>query len=281
MITNQPAELCASESENPARHGGAIPSRVAAGFVFKYTLSGFNELRTQFASSNVPRIATATLASHLDPVKSLIFFYYTQNTTQMKRKSQPHLPPSVIESKIHEVRGLKVMLDMDLAELYGVETKRLKEAVRRNKERFPADFMFVIKPNEFEDLRSQIATSKKGGVRYMPYAFTEQGVAMLSAVLNSRRAVNVNIQIIRAFVLLRQYALSHRELSGKLRQLEDRYDKQFRNVYEAISFLVEKDRKSETQQKRKRIGYRTAQTRVSLVSEHAQHKSKAGLRAKK
>ena len=110
-----------------------------------------------------------------------------------------------IQSKIYEIRGQKVMLDRDLAELYGIETKRLKEAVRRNLRRFPVDFMFELNRKEFEFLRSQIASSNgRGGLRYMPFAFTEQGVAMLSSVLNSDVAIEVNISIMRAFVAVRQ-----------------------------------------------------------------------------
>lgn len=111
----------------------------------------------------------------------------------------------VIQSKIYEIRGQKVMLDRDLAELYGTETKRLKEAVKRNLRRFPADFMFELNKEEFESLRTQFATSnKRGGSRYMPFVFTEQGVAMLSSVLNSEIAIEVNISIMRAFVAIRQ-----------------------------------------------------------------------------
>lgn len=111
----------------------------------------------------------------------------------------------VIRSKIYEIRGQKVMLDFDLAEMYGTETKRLKEAVRRNFRRFPSDFMIELTKEEFERLRSQIASSnKRGGTRYMPFAFTEQGVAMLSSVLNSEAAIEINISIMRAFVAVRQ-----------------------------------------------------------------------------
>jgi hypothetical protein len=213
-------------------------------------------LRSQIASSNYRPGSQSWQGFPYDVVTHPVANLLIQNTTQMKRKSPARLVPSVIESKIHEVRGSKVMLDMDLAELYGVETKRLKEAVRRNRNRFPADFMFVLKPAELEDLRSQIASSNKGGVRYMPYAFTEQGVAMLSAVLNSRKAVQVNIQIIRAFVLLRQHALSHKDLTQKLHQLEARYDQQFKDVYDAINFLLRKDEQSRQQNNRRKIGYR-------------------------
>lgn len=146
-----------------------------------------------------------------------------------------------IESKILLLRGQKVMLDRDLAELYGVPTKALKQAVNRNAARFPDDFMFVLDRQEFATLRSQIVTSKdeaRGGVRYKPMAFTEQGVAMLSSVLNSERAVQVNITIIRAFVRLRQLLASHEDLARKLAELEKKYDEQFRVVFDALHALM-------------------------------------------
>src|SRR5437867_1687161 len=130
-----------------------------------------------------------------------------------------------IQNRIFEIRGLKVMLDFHLAELYEVETKRLNEAVKRNIQRFPNDFMFVLSKKEYDSLRSQIATSKRGGTRYLPFAFTEQGIAMLSSVLNSEKAINVNIAIIRTFVLLRQYALQYKDLEEKLKKLEKKYNK--------------------------------------------------------
>ncbi|MDD4175694.1 MAG: ORF6N domain-containing protein [Bacteroidales bacterium] len=160
-----------------------------------------------------------------------------------------------IQQKIYDIRDQKVMLDFDLAELYETETKRLKEAVRRNIGRFPPDFMFELTKAEFDVLRTQFATSKRGGTRYMPFAFTEQGVAMLASVLNSPKAIDVNIQIVRAFVFLRKYALSHKELSEKLKQLENKYDLQFKGVYEAIEYLFKKDRQDSEQKNRKRIGY--------------------------
>jgi phage regulator Rha-like protein len=163
-----------------------------------------------------------------------------------------------IQSKIFELRGQKVMLDIDLAELYETETKRLKEAVRRNIDRFPSDFMFELKNNEFESLRTQIASSNRGGTRYLPFVFTEQGVAMLASVLNSAKAIEVNIQIVRAFVLLRQYALTHPDLTSKLKELESKYNKQFNDVYEALNYLLNKDKQRTEQQQRKRIGYKTA-----------------------
>lgn len=163
-----------------------------------------------------------------------------------------------IQSKIFELRGCKVMLDTDLAELYETETKRLKEAVRRNIYRFPSDFMFEIDKNEFASLRTQFASSNRGGTRYLPFVFTEQGVAMLASVLNSAKAIEVNIQIVRAFVLLRQYALTHSDLMSKLKELESKYNKQFNDVYEALNYLLNKDKQRIEQQQRKRIGYITS-----------------------
>jgi hypothetical protein len=163
---------------------------------------------------------------------------------------------AIIENKIVEIRGVKVMLDFDLAELYEVETKRLKESVKRNMKRFPKDFMFELTKTEFENLRTQFATSKRGGTRYLPFAFTEQGVAMLSSVLKSKKAMQINISIVRAFVFIRQYALSHKELSEKLSTLEKKYNKQFADVYEALNYLIGKEKQIEKQSNRKKIGYK-------------------------
>ena len=149
------------------------------------------------------------------------------------------------------------MLDSDLAELYETETKRLKEAVRRNIDRFPSGFMFEMNVIEFESLRTQFASSNRGGTRYLPFVFTEQGVAMLASVLNSPKAIEVNIQIVRAFVLMRQYALTHSELTGKLKELESKYNKQFKDVYEALHYLLSKEKQKTEQNQRKRIGYKT------------------------
>lgn len=143
------------------------------------------------------------------------------------------------------------MFDFDLAELYEVETRTLKQAVRRNLDRFPADFMFELSKEEFETLRSQIVTSNRGGTRYVPFAFTEQGVAMLSSVLSSAKAIEINIQIIRAFVFLRQYALTHSDLTLKLGELESKFNKKFEDVYEALSYLLDKDTQTKAQQERK------------------------------
>ena len=143
----------------------------------------------------------------------------------------------VIEGKIFLIRGHRVMLDSDLAELYGVETKYLVRQVKRNLSRFPDDFMLCLTKEEF--LRCQFGTSKKGGRRYLPYAFTEQGVAMLSGVLSSNRAIEVNIRIMRAFVKLRELLNTHKELARKLEELEKKYDAQFKSVFDAIKALME------------------------------------------
>lgn len=130
------------------------------------------------------------------------------------------------------------MLDRDLAELYGVLTKNLNKAVSRNSERFPGDFMFQLTPEEFKNLKFQIGTSRWGGTRKLPHAFTEQGVAMLSSVLKSKSAVHVNIEIMRVFVKLRQLLLTHADLARKLNALEKKYDAQFRVVFDAIRELM-------------------------------------------
>ena len=141
-----------------------------------------------------------------------------------------------IENAIYLIRGEKVMLDRGLAALYGVGTHVLKQAVRRNKDRFPSDFMFVLNPAEFRNWRSQFVISKadRMGLRHPPMAFTEQGVAMLSSVLRSKRAITVNIEVMRAFVKLRQLLASNAELSRRLDELESNYDKQFKVVFKAI-----------------------------------------------
>lgn len=169
-----------------------------------------------------------------------------------------------IQNKIYEVRGQKVLLDFDLALLYGTETKKLKQAVRRNGDRYPSDFMFELTKEEYNTLRSQIVTLETRGrgaySKYNPFAFTEQGIAMLASVLRSSQAIEVNIQIIRAFVFLRKYALSHTELTQKLKELEAKYDKQFTDVFEAINFLLQKNKEQPKQPARKRIGFNTEET---------------------
>ena len=156
------------------------------------------------------------------------------------------IPVEKITNKIYVIRGFKVMIDRDLAELYGVETKRLKEQVRRNISRFPEDFMFVLTNQEVRNLRSQIATSSWGGTRYIPMAFTEQGVAMLSSVLNSKRAIDVNIAIMRAFVRMREILVTNKEFSAKLEKMEEQlveHDEQFKVVFEAIKQLLKEEEK--------------------------------------
>ncbi len=151
------------------------------------------------------------------------------------------IPVELIEKKILLIRGEKVMLDADLAELYQVETFNLNKAVKRNIDRFPQDFMFQLTKQEADSLRFQIGMSKtegRGGRRYLPYVFTEHGVAMLSTVLNSERAVKVNIEIMRAFVRLRQMLASNAELARKLDALEKKYDAQFKVVFDAIRQLM-------------------------------------------
>jgi len=162
------------------------------------------------------------------------------------------VPIESIVSKIILLRGEKVLLDRDLAKLYEVETKVLKQAVRRNIRRFPSDFMFELSKEEFEDWRSQFVTSNsdKMGLRYRPMAFTEQGVAMLSGVLKSERAIEVNIAIMRAFVKLRQMLASNAQLARKLEEMEMKYDERFRIVFEAIEQLMTPPEKP-----RKRIGF--------------------------
>jgi hypothetical protein len=158
----------------------------------------------------------------------------------MKNEQFP-IPAEKIEKAILYIRQQKVILDKDLAELYGVETKVLIQAVKRNLERFPEDFMFQISAEESDSLRSQIVTLKTGRGqhrKYLPYAFTEQGVAMLSGVLRSPRAVQVNIEIMRAFIRLRQLLSSNAELARKLDDLEKKYDARFKEVFEAIRQLM-------------------------------------------
>jgi ORF6N domain-containing protein len=156
-----------------------------------------------------------------------------------------------IERSIVLIRGHKVMLDTDLAQLYRVPTKVLNQAVKRNQDRFPPDFMFQLTENEFEILKSQFVTSSQwGGRRIPPHVFTEQGVAMLSSVLNSSRAIRVNIEIMRTFVRLREMMSTHKELSRKLETLEKKYDTQFRVVFDAIRQLM-----APPEPKKRKIGF--------------------------
>jgi phage regulator Rha-like protein len=170
---------------------------------------------------------------------------------------------TIIQKKIYEIRGQKVMLDFDLAELYRVENKRLKEAVRRNKKRFPPDFMFELTKKEWTNLRSQIASSSWGGLRYMPFVFTEHGVTMVASILNSEKAIKMSIAVVRAFISLRQMVLQHKDLSEKLEELRKElherigeHDIQLAAIYDAIENLLDEKAKRKTWQERERIGYR-------------------------
>jgi hypothetical protein len=164
-----------------------------------------------------------------------------------------------IKSSILEIRGKKVMLDMDLAIIYEVETRVLKQAVRRNIDRFPDDFMFELTKEEWDSLRSQIVMFKTGKgnfPKYVPFAFTEQGVSMLSAVLNSKRAVQTSILIIRAFVMMRQFTLTYEELSEKLIELEKLHNQKFDDIEQVLTYLIQKDNQQTQQSNRKEVGYK-------------------------
>jgi hypothetical protein len=167
------------------------------------------------------------------------------------------LADEVIMNKIYLLRGQKVMIDRDLAELYGVETKVLKQAVKRNMSRFPKDFMFEMRKTEFANWRSQFVTSNDGdkmGLRYSPFCFSEQGVTMLACILNSERAITINIQIIRIFTKLREMIITHKDILLKLEQLENTvkgHDENIRMIFEALKQLL-----SQPKIPRRRIGFR-------------------------
>lgn len=162
----------------------------------------------------------------------------------------------LVVKKIHLIRGQKVMLDRDLAELYGVETKILNQAVKRNLNRFPVDFMFQLNNKEFKNLKSQIVTSSWGGLRKLPFVFTEQGIAMLSSVLNSEIAISVNIQIIRVFTRMRQILLTHKDILLQLEKIERKltgHDEDIQLIFQYLKQLL-----SPPQQPRRRIGFKTS-----------------------
>jgi hypothetical protein len=174
------------------------------------------------------------------------------------RRDKVMVPLVEIERRILTLRGQKVMLDSDLAGLYGVTTKRLNEQVRRNRGRFPRDFMFELSSEETATLRSQNATSKRGrgGRRYAPYAFTEHGAIMLASVLSTRVAVQASVHVVRAFVRLREILATHRDLARKLEELEGKYDAQFKVVFDAIRQLMAPPEKA-----RRSIGFRVEEAR--------------------
>ena len=179
-----------------------------------------------------------------------------------KQDTQIMIPDEVVRSKIYVIRGVNVMLDRDLAELYGVETKYLKRQVKRNIIRFPEDFMFELTNQEFNEWRSQFVTSNEDrmGLRYAPYAFTEDGVAQLSTVLNSERAIKVNLQIIRMFSKLRRLTLTHKDILHKLEELERNdieHDKKIELIFEYLKQLEAAKQQELEQKNRKRIGFKT------------------------
>ena len=161
----------------------------------------------------------------------------------------------LIKNSILEIRGKRVILDYELAKLYEVETRLLKQAVRRNIDRFPEDFMFELSAEEMQNLTSQIVISNMGGTRHHSFAFTEQGVAMLSSVLRSKNAILINISIMRAFVLMRQWALEYQDLQEKLSELEQRFGQKFTDIEQVLNYLIQKDQKQVQQGGRKRIGF--------------------------
>ncbi len=175
----------------------------------------------------------------------------------MEKANLTTLPDEVLLNKIYLIRGQKVMLDRDLAELYGVETKRLKEQVKRNMERFPEDFMFELTKQEAEISRSQIATLKQGeNIKYLPYVFTEHGVLMLSSVLNSPKAIQVNIQIMRVFTQIRQSLADNTELRLLVEELRKKTDNNTKNIEVVFQYFDELFDKKEKVKPRTQIGYK-------------------------
>ena len=174
----------------------------------------------------------------------------------MKKEEKLLIPDEIITNKIYLIRNQKVMLDSHLAELYQVETKRLKEQVKRNLNRFPEDFMFELTKNEYENLRSQFATSSWGGSRYLPLVFTEQGVAMLSSVLNSDRAIAVNIRIIRIFTKMRALLTDNLSLRLEIEEIKKKVTNQSKNIELVFSYLDELIDKKENKIERTKIGYK-------------------------
>jgi hypothetical protein len=175
----------------------------------------------------------------------------------VRMPDKPIIPDEVIMNKIFYIRNQKVMLDSDLAELYGVETRRLNEQVARNIDRFPEDFMFRLTEKEFESLLSQIATSKRGGRRTLPYVFTKHGVLMLSSVLNSKQAIQVNIQVMRIFTRIRQMFIDNTELHLEIEKIKTKLDNHSKNMEVVFRYLDELLEKKEETKPRKRIGFKS------------------------
>jgi hypothetical protein len=172
-----------------------------------------------------------------------------------KQTNEVTIPTETLMNKIYVIRGVKVMLDTDLAELYGVETKVLNQSVKRNSKRFPEDFMFQLSTPEFEILKSQFVTSSWGGARKLPFAFTEQGVAMLSGILNSDRAITVNIQIMRIFTNMRKLLMDNTELRIAIEEIKKKTDNNTKNIELVFQYLDELMEKKEKPKTTKRIGY--------------------------
>ncbi len=185
---------------------------------------------------------------------------FVLNRKEMSEKNKLSIiPDEVVMSKIYLIRGQKVMLDADLAELYGVETKQLKRAVRRNIDRFPDDFMFELNKEELDNLRSQIGTSSWGGTRYFPMAFTEHGVLMLSSVLNSERAIKINIQIIRIFNQMREMLLTHKDVLLELERIKQQlsgHESKVSLIWEYLKQLEQSKIEELEQKNRRKIGYK-------------------------
>lgn len=180
-------------------------------------------------------------------------------SSQKKQIIYREMQLQVIQTKIYDIRDQKVMLDYDIAELFEVETRILNQAVKRNIDLFPQDFMFQITRTEWENMSSQIVmtSASKRPKTALPLVFTEHGVTMLANVLKSKKARQTSIAIVRAFIALKQFALTNVELNNKLKELESKYNKQFKDVYEAINYLLQKDKQEIIQRDRKQIGYKT------------------------
>lgn len=173
-----------------------------------------------------------------------------------KKEITPVIPDEIVMNKIYFIRGHKVMLDSDLAELYEVETRVLNQAVSRNEYRFPEEFMFQLNEKEWDNLKSQIVTSSWGGRRKLPYVFTEHGVLMLSSVLNSKRAIQINILIVKVFTRIRQMLTENTELRLAIEKLEKKTDNNTKNIEVVFQYLDELIEKKEGQKPRKQIGYK-------------------------
>ena len=163
---------------------------------------------------------------------------------------------TTIKNSIHEIRGKRVILDYELAKMYEVETRVLKQAVRRNIDRFPEDFMFELTEVEMKNLTSQFVMSSWGGTRHVVFAFTEQGIAMLSSVLKSKLAIQINISIMRAFVMMRQWSLTYHELAERLEELERKHGQRFDGIEQVLNYFIQKDKQSAQQNQRKQVGYK-------------------------